>query len=156
MQKSKKIRLAGFVIALAIFILLVGVVMWQLGPWISNSYTTVTSSGFSRIKTHHLETISLTADGTFTGVFTNDVGATITINQNGIIVADESGNQCSTTVIEQAPIHVGDKFRITASGCGIRERGDAYTLTFLIPYNLTISNITLQNNETGTIRGPVE
>lgn len=132
----------------------VGIVMWQLGIFqIGPSQTT--STGFAKIKPQ-LSAASFKEDGTFSVLFTNGVGTTITVDQTGVLVADVSGRKCATASIEPASVRVGDNFRLTAGGCSARGLGEEYALAFSIPYNMTAGNITREYSEHGKIQGPVE
>lgn len=160
MQKNKLIIVAVIAVVLLaivalLVVLFVGIVIWQLGMFNILSPIRITSTGFAKIKPQ-LAAARFNADGTFSGLFTNGVGTVITVDQAGVVVSDASGQQCTTASIEPASLRAGDNFRLTASGCGVRRRGDVYTLAFSIPYNVTIGNITKEYTEHGNIKGPVE
>ncbi|MDD5111677.1 MAG: hypothetical protein PHG85_03965 [Candidatus Altiarchaeota archaeon] len=158
MEKSEKIVLAVVAVALVIVLLFLapflGIVLWQLGVFNIGS-TPVTSSGFAKIKPQ-LVSADFEEDGTFSALFTNGAGTTITLNQTGIVVSDASGLKCETVRIEPASVSAGDNFRLTSSGCTALSQEDTYNLAFSIPYHTTIGNITRERTENGKIRGLVE
>ncbi|MBD3389005.1 MAG: hypothetical protein GF416_07960 [Candidatus Altiarchaeales archaeon] len=63
---------------------IVGIVLWQLG-FLKSGSTSITSTGFIKIKPQ-LSATSLTATGIFTTVFTNTLGADLTVT--GVKVYD--------------------------------------------------------------------
>lgn len=137
-------------------VMIVGIVMWQLGIF-SLGPRTITSTGFSKIKPQ-IAGSGLGADGTFVGVFTNGVGTSV--NLNSVTINNTVGGTATTCTVTNPgamnPIPVGENFAVTAANCGTSARGDIYTMTVAINYDVTIGTVTTTHTDSGTIRGPVE
>jgi hypothetical protein len=99
-------------------VMVVGIAMWQLGIF-NMGGTSLTSTGFAKIKPQ-LAGTGYSADGVFTGTFTNGVGTRITINQ--VVIRDTNGDViccgqggvplggCQSTIADALIDPVGDGF----------------------------------------------
>ena len=128
-------------------VMLVGIAMWLLGIFNLGSSTSTTYTGFSRIKPQ-LPLTSVTADGNFTGVFTNGAGGGITLT--------EVKGPCTFNLPTEL-IKPGENFMFTGTGCAVSGmRGDTYELELEITYNLTAVNMWVMHTDVGKIHGPLE
>jgi hypothetical protein len=100
-------------------IMLVGITIWQLGIFNMGS-TSETTTGFSKIKPQ-LAATGVTADGKFTGVFTNGAGTKITIRQ--VVVKDKETGNVLCCACTNPP--VGYTACAGTSGNGATPAGDA-------------------------------
>jgi len=143
-------------------VMVVGIVMWQLGIFQMGT-TTVTSTGFTRLKPQ-LAAIKLTATNQdFEGIFTNGAGTTIYF-LGGVIDETSTGSGIDCTVGSGSSgalgdtVSAGNNFKITGTGCGTSSlgAGDIYTLDVDLSYGVVIGGIGQTHVDHGTLRGPVE
>jgi hypothetical protein len=115
---------------------------------------TITASGFSKIKPQTAG-VGLSSKGDFIGIFTNGVGSRINVSLGDVVVQSSNGITC---VPEQgfSSVLAGKNFQINQSGCEKGKPGEPYMLRVLIPYTVTLQNITTTHTEIGMIRGPFE
>lgn len=139
-------------------VMIVGIVMWQLGIF-SMGTTTVTSSGFSKIKPQ-LAGTKLTSVGDFEGIFTNGAGSSVTL-VSVLVNNTMHGAPAGLTNATTPTVSAGDNFVVIADGVPFRtgvsvNPGDVYTLDVVLTYDITIGGITTRHSDRGTIRGPYE
>jgi len=128
-------------------VMIVGIAMWQLGIFSAGGLTGTTSTGFPRIKPQ-LSLTKTTTAGDFQGIFTNGGGSSI-------IIQEVSGSCYFTHPVGRIPY--GHNFEINGTGCNISGMGgDPYEVDLMIVYNISLGKITVQHNEYGSLRGPLE
>ncbi|MFH0862433.1 MAG: hypothetical protein V1875_05310 [Candidatus Altiarchaeota archaeon] len=131
-----------------------GIFGCSCGPMIANSY------GFVKIKPV-LPATGMNSGGNISVIMTNGVGGNVSIDAEGIVLADlVSGGNCSgvrLTVSEgrEDAIPPGTNVGIDAK-CPPLPAGDIYKIRFTIPYEAAINGKTEKRTESGTISGPVE
>jgi len=146
-------------------VMIVGIVMWQLGIF-NIGGTTVTMTGFPRIKPQLAATGIKASDGSLNGVFTNGVGTKIRIISANVTdsasTAACSGTQVNVdgATLPSSSISAGSNFRLStgtnncvATGQNV---GDVYLVNVALTYNVTIGTVTTQHTDSGTLRGPLE
>jgi len=132
-------------------VMIVGIVMWQLGIF-NIGTTTITASGFSRIKPQ-LAGTGMKSDGRFDAIFMNGAGTTIEL-RGGVVTTDTGTCAINGPV---TVISAGDNFKLTGAGCIAGKKvGDVYQAKVYLTYSLNIGGIGTTHTEYGVIRGPVE
>ncbi len=138
-------------------VMIVGIVMWQLGIFNMGS-TSITATGFSKIKPQLAGTGIDATTGIFTGAFTNGVGTSITItgatvnNTMNALVACDLG-------VPSGSVAAGENFQlISAALCPALTgtTGEVYNARVVITYTVKIGTATTTHTDTGSIRGPME
>jgi hypothetical protein len=138
-------------------VMIVGIVMWQLGIF-NMGGTTMTASGFAKLKPQ-LGAMGVTGGGGgFQGVFTNGVGTRINVLHASVVGTFAGGGAgCSTFTVDPTNPAAGDNFLISATTCtSAAQSGEVYVLTLSIPYEVMIGAITTTHTDTGVVRGPAE
>lgn len=154
-------------------VMVVGIAMWRLGIF-NMGGATVTSTGFAKIKPQ-LAGTGLSADGTFTGTFTNGLGTKITVTGvrisegggGGILCCSHTGagGGCANDGITPdfadygnglVKVSGGENFPIVIGNCGTGTSGQVYSVLVEIDYNVSIGTQTVDHTDSGTIRGPYE
>ena len=155
-------------------VMIVGIAMWQLGIF-NIGGTTVTSTGFARIKPQ-LAAVSLDTDGNLVTVFTNGVGARIVITDVNIVDNDATGTPtiCGATLSTNINIAgnlnpaafggagtgvgvgVGDNFQVILDDCDVTGNvGDVFNIRVDIEYTVVIGGIESDHVDSGNFRGPL-
>ncbi len=141
-------------------VMIVGIVMWQLGIF-SMGTTTVTATGFSKIKPQLAGTGVSGSTGKFTGVFMNGAGSAVSVKS--VTLEGKTGNlDCSAAIVAlpSAPVAAGDNFELSTTApthcTETGNAGDVYQLLVTINYNISIGGLTTDHSDSGIIRGPLE
>lgn len=167
-----------------LIVMVVGVVMWKLGIFNLGS-TTVTSSGFAKIKPQ-LAASGLVITGVaagggtparFSATFTNAAGTRVYLTD--ITVTDEVGASCQGTVDgvdlcggdgsctpaaggwgSGVPVASGENILVGIDDCpndnGVAKPGDTYNVEVVVDYNVLVWDRLISHTDVGGLRGPYE
>ncbi|MFH0862803.1 MAG: MG2 domain-containing protein [Candidatus Altiarchaeota archaeon] len=116
------------------------------------------ASAFSKIKPQ-LAATGMSADGFFTVIFTNGVGAPIRLTGVGAKNLLSGGQCVGVSEYTQGYIPHGENFQVVLSGCNegySTQVGDIYNVGIRLDYEVTIAGQKSTHSDGGTIRGPVE
>ncbi len=128
-----------------------GVALWQLGIF-NAGQTGQVVTGF--VKMQPLIPAIAYSGSTFTAMFTNALGTTITITN--VSVKDAiSGTDCSVEPLNEQVVRAGNAFTVQGD-CGQKNEGETYDLIVTITYNTTIGGVPSTHTDTGHISGQAE
>jgi len=143
-------------------VMIVGVVLWQLGVF-NVGQGTVVVKDWNKMQPLGPTVTYGGAGGNFTASFNNVAGTSakitaISINESYSGVVCTPGN----TLINGAAIGTGvtvgpgSAFKMDASGCNVKTRGDQYLMIITLSYNSVVGGISTAHTEIGSIRGNAE
>jgi hypothetical protein len=131
-------------------VMIVGIVMWQLGIFNMGS-TSVTATGFSRLKPQLASVNYDGSGGQLTAIFTNGAGTRITVSE--ILV--EQGTAASGTQTGLGSFGAGENFNIDVTGLRTDiGTSEVFDVDVSITYTVDIGGTTSTVTDSGTLRGP--
>jgi hypothetical protein len=137
----------------------VGLVLYQAGVF--NSQTTVTFSNWRQLQPLTPTVNYYGSSGQFEAGYTNTVGVDILLG-NVTVVESIAGSICTNPVqitiadvVGNATVKPGGLFKITATGCPIKNVNEGYDMYITIPYTALLSEHYTNHSELGHIMGSV-
>jgi hypothetical protein len=140
-------------------VVLVGLVLYQAGVF--NTQTTTTFSGWKQLQPLAPTVNYFGSTGQFEAGYTNTAGVDILIRNITVvesIAADECDDPVQITIADAAgnsTVKPGGLFKITATGCPVKNVDEAYDMNITIAYTALLSEHYTDHTEVGRIAGPV-
>jgi hypothetical protein len=131
------------IIALAIIVGLFGLDLIQFGKDIEATSIRPAAQGNS-----------LSADGTFVGVFENHAGTQVRVIDFWVIDEQDAQKRCRSE--RQVDVPNGGVFTVNLADCGIRPIGSSYDVRIKVGYTVDLDGQTHERSEKGILSGTVE